>query len=116
MKEVLIIEPFCGGSHKQLVDFLVKNFADRLQLSPFTLPAKKWHWRARTSALHFTQAVPHGKTYSALFCSSVLNLAEICALRDDNLYHARTLVEFALIVYLSCWSCHFYRLPVPVYH
>lgn len=94
MKEVLIIEPFCGGSHKQLVDFLVKNFADRLQLSPFTLPAKKWHWRARTSALHFTQAVPHGKTYSALFCSSVLNLAEMCALRPDLAAVPRKVVYF----------------------
>ena len=47
MREVLIIEPFCGGSHKQLVDYLVKSFAGKLQLSPFTLPAKKWHWRAR---------------------------------------------------------------------
>lgn len=105
MKEVLIIEPFCGGSHKQLVDYLVKSFAGKLQLSPFTLPAKKWHWRARTSALHFAQAVPEGKTFSTLFCSSVLNLAELCALREDNLYHVRTLDEFALILslYLTHW-------------
>ena len=97
MKEVLILEPFCGGSHKQLVDYLVKSFAGKLQLSPFTLPAKKWHWRARTSALHFAHAVPEGKTFSAIFCSSVLNLAEMCALRNGNLYHGRNLDEFALI-------------------
>ena len=96
MKEVLVIEPFCGGSHKQLVDYLLGSFAgNELKLSPFTLPAKKWHWRARTSALHFAEAVPENKKYSALFCSSVLNLAELCALRDRNLYHTLTFTELA---------------------
>ena len=96
MKEVLVIEPFCGGSHKQLVDYLLRIFAgSELKLSPFTLPAKKWHWRARTSALHFAEAVPENKKYSALFCSSVLNLAELCALRDRNLYHTLTFTELA---------------------
>ena len=96
MKEVLVIEPFCGGSHKQLVDYLLRIFAgSELKLSPFTLPAKKWHWRARTSALHFAEAVPENKKYSALFCSSVLNLAELCALRDRNLYHTLFYTELA---------------------
>ena len=96
MKEVLVIEPFCGGSHKQLVDYLLRIFAgSELRLSPFTLPAKKWHWRARTSALHFAEAVPEGETFSAIFCSSVLNLTELCALRDCNLYHALTSKKLA---------------------
>lgn len=49
----------------------------------FSLPAKKWHWRARTSALYFYETIPKSASYKILFCSSVLNLAELVALRPD---------------------------------
>lgn len=56
---VLFVEPFYGGSHKQLVDLLVSGFGGVL----FTLPPTKWHWRMRVSALHFATDIPHSKTY-----------------------------------------------------
>uniref|UniRef100_A0A8C1YGE7 tRNA-queuosine alpha-mannosyltransferase n=1 Tax=Cyprinus carpio TaxID=7962 RepID=A0A8C1YGE7_CYPCA len=77
---VLLLEAFCGGSHKQLVDLLKESVEDCVS---FTLPAKKWHWRARTSALYFMQAVPASSSYRVLFTSSVLSLAELVALRPD---------------------------------
>ncbi|XP_060910085.1 glycosyltransferase-like domain-containing protein 1 isoform X1 [Labrus mixtus] len=77
---VLLVEPFYGGSHKQLIDLLKENIAD---VSVFTLPAKKWHWRARTAALHFSQNIPICHSYRVLFSSSVLNLCELVALRPD---------------------------------
>ncbi|NXF01583.1 GTDC1 protein, partial [Smithornis capensis] len=78
---VLLIEPFYGGSHKQLMDLLQEELQEDCVLC--TLPAKKWHWKARTSALCFMQTVPTNCNYRVLFASSVLNLAELTALRPD---------------------------------
>ncbi|XP_033842524.1 glycosyltransferase-like domain-containing protein 1 isoform X1 [Periophthalmus magnuspinnatus] len=76
---VLLLEPFYGGSHKQLMDLLVQDSDWTL----WTLPSHKWHWRARTSALVYSQTLPRDHQYRVLFCSSVLNLCELVALRPD---------------------------------
>lgn len=57
--EICIVEPFYGGSHKQLIDLIVGELKLLgLKHDLFTMSAKKWHWRARCSALHFSCAIP----------------------------------------------------------
>lgn len=85
------MEPFYGGSHKQLLDTVLHQ--TKLQFDLFTLPAKKWHWRARTSALYFSQVIPLEHKYTVLFTSSVLNLAELLGIRRD-LNECRKIVYF----------------------
>ena len=46
--EICMIEPFFGGSHKQLIDLLSAELNNlNIKYDLYTLPAKKWHWKAR---------------------------------------------------------------------
>ena len=86
MTVVYILEPFYGGSHKQLIDYICAAFSRKnIKVKLYTLPAKKWHWRARTSALNFAQMIEDDESQAeiVLFCSSVLNLPELLSLRND---------------------------------
>jgi len=40
----LVIEPFYGGSHKQLITLLTSDLFAPGQSALYTLPAKKWKW------------------------------------------------------------------------
>lgn len=91
--KILVVEPFYGGSHKQLLDTVLETLQIKVDFDLFTLPAKKWHWRSRTSALHFSQIIPREHCYCILFTSSVLNLAELLGMRPD-LNQCRKIVYF----------------------
>lgn len=92
MAKILIIEPFYGGSHKQLLDTFLEQFHPA-EYDLYTLTAKKWHWRSRIGALYFSETIPRDHHYKALFTSSVLNLAELIGLRPD-LAPCRKIVYF----------------------
>lgn len=92
-RRVLLVEPFYGGSHKQFLDLIQTLGVDYDQLLGDTLPrgdslpkkitkwpsfeftlcsmrAKKWHWRARTSSLYFSQTIPTAPSFSSATISS----------------------------------------------
>ncbi|KAK7469772.1 hypothetical protein BaRGS_00036199, partial [Batillaria attramentaria] len=81
--DILIVEAFYCGSHKQLMDCLMRDPAIGCRADLVTMSGKKWHWRARTSALHLSGMIRTDHKYRVVFASSVLNLAELVALRPD---------------------------------
>ena len=81
LNEILILEPFYGGSHKQLIDIICSWLQNQnVSYDLLTLPPKKWHWKARTSAIQFLSRIDSSKSYKTIFCSSVLNLCELIGL------------------------------------
>ncbi len=53
-KNVVLLEPFYGGSHRLFADGLAA--ATRHDVKMLTLPARFWKWRMRGAALHFARA------------------------------------------------------------
>lgn len=66
------------------MDFIAfHSDVDTVEYDLFTLPAQKWHWKARLSALYFSQNIPTNHRYEIIFTTSVLNLAELIGMRSD---------------------------------
>jgi glycosyltransferase involved in cell wall biosynthesis len=82
---ILALEPYYGGSHRAVLDGLVRHIDAEWTL--LTLPARKWKWRMRGSAITMAaQARVHLAEWQAaggecepwdlLFASTFINLAE----------------------------------------
>jgi glycosyltransferase involved in cell wall biosynthesis len=80
--KILTLESYYGGSHKAFIDGLSQ--ASRHQWTILTLPAHKWKWRMRHSAITFAGQVSNllrnNQNWDMLFCSDMLNLAEFSSL------------------------------------
>ncbi len=79
---ILALEPYYGGSHKAFIDGLAK--AGRHNWTLLALPAHRWKWRMRHSAITFAaraeKLIRDSQRWDLLFCSDMLNLAEFAAL------------------------------------
>jgi len=76
---VLAIESYYGGSHKAFLDNWIAH--SEHQWTVLTLPAENWKSRIRHSAYHFaSQANSLQVNYDAIFCSDLINFAELKSL------------------------------------
>jgi hypothetical protein len=92
MCDILLIEAFYDGSHRELIDLLHENLLPRSML--ITLPGTKWPWRARCSSLILSDLIPRNEnTLKYLFSSSIVNLSELISLRVD-LRSLKTIIYF----------------------
>ena len=100
---VLALEPYYGGSHRAVLDGLVHGLADHgFAFDVLTLPARKWKWRMRGSAITMAEEVcsravawtgshPGGepgrprpdRAWDLVFASTFVNLAEFVTLAGD---------------------------------
>ncbi|NNF35664.1 MAG: DUF3524 domain-containing protein [Saprospiraceae bacterium] len=74
---ILLLEPFYGGSHKQWADGLVKHSRNKIHIS--SLPDRHWKWRMHGSALTFAER--HKEDIKEYDLVLVTDLCDVAALR-----------------------------------
>lgn len=77
-RRILFLEPFYGGSHKDVADGLVTYSRHRIDLA--TLPDRFWKWRLRGAALYWADKIKSPQSYDGLLSSSLMSLADLKAL------------------------------------
>jgi len=98
---ILAVEPYYGGSHRAFLDGLVR--ASRHEWTLLTMPARKWKWRMRGSALSFARQLD--QPFDLLLASDFLDLATLVGLAPGRLASMPKAVYF-----------HENQLTYPVLH
>lgn len=97
---ILALEPYYGGSHQAFLDGWIKRSTHDWTL--LTLPAYKWKWRMRHSAVTLAEEVqrllvdgdnPAGD-WDLIFCSDMLPLAEFLGLVHPDVSRLPTVLYF----------------------
>ena len=93
---ILALEPYYGGSHKAFLDGWIAR--SRHDWTVLSLPATKWKWRMRHSAItmagQVAEAVSRGQSWDVLFCSDMLGLAEFVGLAPEAVQHLPRIAYF----------------------
>ncbi|MFA6498951.1 MAG: DUF3524 domain-containing protein [Desulfurivibrionaceae bacterium] len=85
---ILVLEPYYGGSHKAFLAGLIHHLPCSFEL--LTLPAHSWKWRMRLAAPHFARILAGdpqytGKTFDRILCSSLVDVAALRGLLPSHL-------------------------------
>ena len=85
---VLVLEPYYGGSHKAFLAGLIQHIPCTFDL--LTLPAHSWKWRMRLAAPHFVGVLADdprykAKTFDRILCSSLVDVAALRGLLPPHL-------------------------------
>lgn len=83
MLNILFLEPFYGGSHRDFTDGLIRHSRHSFTLK--TLPARFWKWRMRGAALHFSRAVTDWDEYDLILTSDLMSASDLKALVETPL-------------------------------
>lgn len=82
---VLAIEPFCGGSHRAFLEGWRKQSEHQWDVIGYS--PHHWKWRMRhaafSAAVDIRQRARSGGRWDVLFCSDMLNLAELRGLATE---------------------------------
>jgi len=94
---ILVLEPYYGGSHKAFLSGLIRHLPYAFDL--LTLPAHSWKWRMRLAAPHFAGVLATdpryaGKTFDRMLCSSLVDVAALRGLLPPNLRTVPLLTYF----------------------
>lgn len=97
---ILAVEPYYGGSHRAVLDGLVSRIDAEWTL--LTLPARKWKWRMRGSAITFaaelraqhSRAGASEPSFDLVFASTFVNLAELYGMAGPALAGVPSIVYF----------------------
>ena len=89
---ILVLEPYYGGSHKAFLDQLISRLPFSFEL--VTLPARKWKWRMRLSAPYFAGKLSESHKFDRVLCSTFVDVATLRALGPEWLRHVPLLTYF----------------------
>ena len=93
--ELLALDPYHGGSHRQFIDGLAARLPVAVRL--LTLPARGWKWRMRLAAPFFAGLIRRDPSLwraRVILCSGLLDVALLKSLLPPQLARARLLVYF----------------------
>ncbi|MFP4550407.1 MAG: DUF3524 domain-containing protein [Spirochaetales bacterium] len=71
---ILLLEPFYGGSHRDVVDNLLATSTH--QITVITLSARHWKWRMRGSGLHFAHTVRDHNPYDLVVATGMTTITD----------------------------------------
>lgn len=72
-RNILVVEPYFGGSHKFFLQQLEEHLD--LNLTLITLPARKWKWRMRFAAPWVAGQLSQKQDVDAVLCSTFVDVA-----------------------------------------
>lgn len=77
---IALLEPYYGGSHRAFCDTIVAR--SRHEVTLVTMPARKWKWRIRGSAMWFARedTIWFEPRPDLIFCNDMLSVSDLRAL------------------------------------
>jgi len=91
--EILVVEPFYTGSHKQWLNGLIQH--TNFKYTSITLPGRHWKWRMQGAAIEIAQQfIAINKQFDLIVVSDMLNLPLFKTLAGKNILNTPVAVYF----------------------